>query len=284
MEYEVTKDFDQITLKDDFMFFSVMSDKELCKELLERILDIKIKKLVYVTGQDTKKDSYDGKGVRLDIYTEDSDNTVYNVEMQAGKSTNLPKRSRFYQSAIDLNQLQAGMDYDALKNTIVIFICTFDVFKKDFLKYTFKNICMEDKELALNDATTKVFVNTTATLDDENLNPKLVSLIEYINSETITDEYTKKLDEAVRIKRRSADWRVKYMKYELNLLESRREGIEEGKREGKIEGIIEGRQEGEEKLATLMNLLYREHRFEDIGRVASDKQYKEKLYKEFNIQ
>ena len=249
MEYEVTKDFDQITLKDDFMFFSVMSDKELCKELLERILDIKINKLVYVAGQDTKKDSYDGKGVRLDIYTEDSENTVYNVEMQAGKSTNLPKRSRFYQSAIDLNQLQAGMDYDAL-----------------------------------NDATTKVFVNTTAPLDDENLNSKLVSLIKYINSETITDEYTKKLDDAVRIKRRSADWRVKYMKYELNLLESRREGIEEGKREGKIEGIIEGIQEGEEKLSNLMNLLYREHRFEDIGRVASDKQYKEKLYKEYNIQ
>ena len=276
MEYEVTKDFDQITLKDDFMFFSVMSDKELCKELLERILDIKIKKLVYVAGQDTKKDSYDGKGVRLDIYTEDSENTVYNVEMQAGKSTNLPKRSRFYQSAIDLNQLHAGMDYDALKNTIVIFICTFDVFKKDFLKYTFKNICIEDKELVLNDATTKVFVNTTATLDDKNLNPKLASLIKYINSETITDEYTKKLDEAVRIKRRSADWRVKYMKYELNLLESRREGEIEGERRGRIEG--------EEKLATLMNLLYREHRFEDIGRVASDKQYKEKLYKEYNIQ
>ena len=245
MEYEVTKDFDQITLKDDFMFFSVMSDKELCKELLERILDIKIKKLVYVAGQDTKKDSYDGKGVRLDIYTEDSENTVYNVEMQAGKSTNLPKRSRFYQSAIDLNQLQAGMDYDAL-----------------------------------NDATTKVFVNTTAPLDDENLNPKLASLIKYINSETITDEYTKKLDEAVRIKRRSADWRVKYMKYELNLLESRREGEIEGERRGRIEGRVEG----EEKLATLMNLLYREHRFEDIGRVASDKQYKEKLYKEYNIQ
>lgn len=276
MEYEVTKDFDQITLKDDFMFFSVMSDKELCKELLERILDIKIKKLVYVAGQDTKKDSYDGKGVRLDIYTEDSENTVYNVEMQAGKSTNLPKRSRFYQSAIDLNQLQAGMDYDALKNTIVIFICTFDIFKKDFLKYTFKNICTEDKELILNDATTKVFVNTTATLDDENLNPKLASLIKYINEETITDDYTKKLDEAVRIKRRSSDWRVKYMKYELNLLEREREGEKRGEKIG--EKI------GEKKLATLMNLLYKEHRFEDIGHVASDEEYRQKLYKEFNIQ
>ena len=276
MEYEFTKDFDQITLKDDIMFFSVMSDKELCKELLERILDIKIKKLVYVAGQDTKKDSYDGKGVRLDIYTEDSEYTVYNVEMQAGKSTNLPKRSRFYQGAIDLNQLQAGMDYDALKNTIVIFICTFDVFKKDYLKYTFKNICIEDKELILNDATTKVFVNTTATLDDENLNSKLVSLIKYINSETITDEYTKKLDEAVRIKRRSADWRVKYMKYELNLLEREREGEKRGREEGRVEG--------EEKLATLLELLYKEHKFEDIGRIASDKQYKEKLYKDYNIQ
>ena len=74
------------------------------------------------------------------------------------------------------------------------------------------------------------------------------------------------------------------MKYELNLLESRREGIEEGKREGKIEGIIEWRKKKKKKLSNLMNLLYREHRFEDIGRVASDKQYKEKLYKEYNIQ
>ena len=66
------------------------------------------------------------------------------------------------------------------------------------------------------------------------------------------------------------------MKYELNLLESRREGEIEGERRGRIEG--------EEKLATLMNLLYREHRFEDIGRIASHKKYKEKLYKEYNIQ
>ena len=91
-----------------------------------------------------------------------------------------------------------------------------------------------------------------------------MSLIKYINSETITDEYTKKLDEAVRIKRRSADWRVKYMKYELNLLEREREG--------------------EKRLATLMDLLYKEHRFEDIGHVASDEEYRQKLYKEFNIQ
>ena len=268
MEQRVIQNFDQITLKDDFMFFSVMLDEELCKELLERILEIKIKKLVYISGQNAMKDSYDGKGIRLDIYAEDSKNTVYNVEMQAGQKSNLPKRSRFYQSAIDLNQLGVGMDYDALKSTIVIFICTFDIFKRGLVKYTFQNICVEDKELELNDETTKVFVNIKASLDDKKINPKLANLIKYINSETITDEYTKKLDEAVKQKRRSSDWRVKYMKYELNLLERERKG----------------RKEGEKKLATLMDLLYKEHRFEDMGRAASDEEYKEKLYKEYNIQ
>ena len=58
------------------------------------------------------------------------------------------------------------------------------------------------------------------------------------------------------------------MKYELNLLEREREG----------------RKEGEKKLATLMDLLYKANRFEDIGHAASDEEYKEKLYKEFNIQ
>ena len=280
MKQEVTKDFSHITLQNDYMFFSVMLDEELCKELLERILDIKIRKLVYISGQNTMKDSYDGKGIRLDIYAEDSNNTVYNVEMQTGQNSNLPKRSRFYQSAIDLNLLGVGMDYDSLKNTLVIFICTFDIFKKGLLRYTFKNICIEDKELALNDETTKIFINTKAPLEDKDISPKLANLIKYINSETISDEYTKKIDEAVKQRRKSSEWRVKYMKYELNLLEREREGRKAGIKEGRREG----RKEGEKKLATLMDLLYKANRFEDMGHAASDEEYKEKLYKEFNIQ
>lgn len=66
------------------------------------------------------------------------------------------------------------------------------------------------------------------------------------------------------------------MKYELNLLEREREGEKRGEKIG--EKI------GEKKLATLMDLLYKEHRFEDIGHVASDEEYRQKLYKEFNIQ
>ena len=66
------------------------------------------------------------------------------------------------------------------------------------------------------------------------------------------------------------------MKYELNLLEREREGEKRGE--------IRGKKIGEKKLATLMDLLYKANRFEDIGHAASDEEYKEKLYKEFNIQ
>ena len=43
----IIKSYEELTIADDFMFFKVMSDEEMCKELLETILGIKISKLVY---------------------------------------------------------------------------------------------------------------------------------------------------------------------------------------------------------------------------------------------
>ena len=67
-------------------------------------------------------------------------------------------------------------------------------------------------------------------------------------------------------------WNTKLRKiltrYELNLLESRREGIEEG----------------EKRLSSLISILNKEKRYDDIDRVINDKEYKYELYKEFNIQ
>ena len=48
--------------------------------------------------------------------------------MQTTKKDNLPKRMRYYQGMIDLNILEKGESYKALKKSFVIFICTFDLF------------------------------------------------------------------------------------------------------------------------------------------------------------
>ena len=39
------KKLQELNLEDDFLFAKVMSDKEICKKVIEKILDIKIKEI-----------------------------------------------------------------------------------------------------------------------------------------------------------------------------------------------------------------------------------------------
>lgn len=60
------------------------------------------------------------KGVRLDVYAKDEKQTRYNVEMQVERKPALGKRSRYYQSQMDMEMLLTGEDYTELPNTYVI--------------------------------------------------------------------------------------------------------------------------------------------------------------------
>ena len=62
------KTFDELTFCDDFLFGNVMSDEKLCKELLEIILGVKIRKIKYPEGQKSIKITRGSKGIRLDVY------------------------------------------------------------------------------------------------------------------------------------------------------------------------------------------------------------------------
>ena len=118
-----TIDFDKLTIMNDFMFGTVMRKEEFCKPLLETILGVKIRALVYLNEQESiKADIPDSRGVRLDVYVEDDQNTVYDIDVQTTSNTNLPKRMRMYQSMIDVRALEEGDDYQKLKKSFVIFI------------------------------------------------------------------------------------------------------------------------------------------------------------------
>ena len=93
---------------------------DLCKELLELILDIKIRKVEIAEQQKNVDITYDGKGVRFDVYVDDAENTVYDIEIQTTRQKDLPKRTRYYQGMIDLNLIQKGMRYSELKKSYVI--------------------------------------------------------------------------------------------------------------------------------------------------------------------
>ena len=131
------KKYEELDITDPFIFAKVMSEKELCKPLLENILNIKIRDIVYVDYEETIQMTVKSKGIRLDIYVEDDNNTVFNLEMQTTTYKELPKRSRYYQGIIDLNMIEKGESYDILKESYVIFICTFDFFEKGRSVYEF---------------------------------------------------------------------------------------------------------------------------------------------------
>ena len=156
------KSIKDLTITDGYLFGTVMLNKEICKGVLEAILEIKITDIQFVELEKTVQNGYETKSVRFDVILKDDKGNVYNIEMQVstkGKGY-LGKRTRYYQIMIDSLMLKKGDDYSKLKKSIIIFICPFKLFDRKRQVYTFNTYCKEDKELQLNDETTKIFIST----------------------------------------------------------------------------------------------------------------------------
>lgn len=224
------KEYSELTLSDDFLFGHVMKDSNLCKRLLEIILGVKIRKIEYIETQETMKVSIGSRGVRLDVYVADDQNTVYNIEMQTTNPKNLPKRTRYYQSIIDMNSLQKGTNYNELNNCYIIFICASDIFNKDRYVYTFQNLCKEEAGLKLGDGTVKIFLNYGGHKGD--ISPELASFLRYLKTGEVLDEYTQDLDNAVSVAKSNTEWEEEYMKYKADMLDQFNDGRAQGRSEG----------------------------------------------------
>ena len=149
---------------------------------------------------------------------------------------NLPKRMRYYQGMIDLNILEKGENYKNLKKSFVIFICTFDLFGLGRHVYTFENRCIEDLELPLGDDTTKIILNTKGTLDD--VSPEMKKLLNYIDGEAPSDEFTEELEQAVKKVRDNEKWRLDYMTLQMNYQEKYEQGIEQGREQSNRQSAL----------------------------------------------
>ena len=228
-------DFDKISIKNDIMFCTVFQNQEECRELLQRILGIEITELS-ITKQKEIQNHVFFKGIRLDIYAKDSLGNAYDIEMQLNYSGELALRSRYYHSEMDGYQIRTGVKYDNLKESIVIFICDFDLFEKGSSIYTFETICREYPELTLQDKRKTIFLNING--NREGLSEELSSVLDYFKTSNPTDEYTKGLEEKVKEHRNDDEWRENYMTWEMKLDERYRQGMEAGRAEGRTEGEI----------------------------------------------
>ena len=221
----VKKDWDSVTIQDNFIFGKTMEmNPELCRQLLEKILNINIKSIEYPEREKVLEMRTDSKGIRVDVYVQDNQNRSYDIEMQVADSDNIAKRMRYYQGLIDLDKLKHGQHYSSLGESYIIFICPFDKFKQGRHLYTFRERCDEDNKLSLNDGAVKIFLSTKGKIDDVSADVK--AFLNYVDSGIIKGEFVQKFDAAVQAVKTNEKARLEYMTFEMALLESELEGRE----------------------------------------------------------
>ena len=186
------------------------------QKLLEIILQIKVRDIRFHETEKNLKESYDGHGIRFDLYVEDSDNTIYDIEMQVGyySSNALAKRMRFYQGIFDVDSLKAGQSYTLLKKSIIIFLCPFKFLNGKRSLYTFNSYCLQDKSLLLPDETTKIIVSSAGNRTPDT--PKaLIPVLDYMNGKSASSNFTKAIDDAIKKEKNIETERMSYMTYEI---------------------------------------------------------------------
>ena len=229
------KQLKELTIKDNFMFGAVMMDEGNCKGLLERVVQIPIDR-VEISKEKSIVYHPEYKGVRLDVYVKDEKQTRYNVEMQVEKKPALGKRSRYYQSQMDMEMLLSGEDYAELPNTYVIFICDFDPFGEGKYRYTLRMKCEESAEVKFVDGRTIVFLNTHGKNESE-VPKELVTLLNYIREDVegsereFHDSYVERLQKFIREVKADREMEERFMIFEEMLKDERAEGRVEGCKE-----------------------------------------------------
>ena len=220
------KKFEDLTLQDDFMFCKVMQNTDLCKRLIEMILSDKIGKIAYISVQHSINTYEQAKSVRFDVLVQTENGKFYDVEMQVSNEKNIPKRMRFYQAAIDISFLDRGNSYNNLNDSFIIFICTFDAIGKNKPIYTFENICLEDKNISLQDGMKKVIINAEAFKDTKN--KELKEFLEYLKTGKTKSEFTRRIEKMIQTVKQNEQARQEYRLMSTFEMDARYKGFSEG--------------------------------------------------------
>ena len=261
--------FKELEFKDAFLFAAALEDAELCRLMLERILGFPIRKVVVHTEHAIAVNP-DYRGVRLDVYADDENGSVYNVEMQTTDEGNLAKRSRCHQGQMDVSLLEPGTKFQQLPDSYVIFICTFDPFGRGLYRYTCYPVCKEDGKPLL-DGTCRIFLNTHGTNADE-VPEELVDFLNYVEHSCLPaageDDLLQRLQSRISTLKHSRVMEERYMLFGEMLEDERREG----------------REEGRTSMLSLIEALLNDDRTADIPRLSKEPEFLKEMLEDYHIE
>lgn len=228
------------------MFAAVMMQEDNCKYFLEMLLGIEIRE-VKLSYEKCLIYNPEYKGVRLDVYAADANNTRYDIEMQVAEQC-LGKRARYYHSQMDMDILGSGHEYRELPETYVIFVCDFDPFGLGKYCYTFENRCLQELSLSMGDASRSIFLSTKGR-DEAHIPKELKAFLDFIRQDTpqnnteSDDAYVKALQKTIRSVKENRELERSFMTLDEIRQMGKEEGIAIGKLNARREDVLEFLQE-----------------------------------------
>lgn len=221
-----------LRLMDDYFFSEALNGKTAAVQyIVNTILEREDLKIISTKAQVEYK-SATMRSIKLDIWAEDENGAIIDIEIQRADSGAGAKRARFHSSMIDRTLLEKGQEFENLADTYVIFITENDKFKQGLPLYHITRTIKELGNTPFGDGAHIIYVNGefrdtahpvgrlmhdfACTRADEMFNPLLAAEVRYL----------KETEGGRFIVANVFD-------------EIRKEGIAEGRIEGKAEGRIE---------------------------------------------
>lgn len=233
-EQTLEEKWENATIANNFIFYKVMrNNPDVCQELLEILLEFKIERIEMSQEEEINVD-FGSKGIRMDVYAKDAGGQkVYNIELQAKDTKELPERARYYQGVMDVDLLKSGQDYKDLKTTFIVFICVDDIFEKGLAKYTFENLCVEDPKIKMGDRAYKYFFISQNC--DKLLNKEQKAFLKMVSNNKSSNAFTDKVKKLVDNAKRNTQWRKQFMDWEREKTYSFNRGLEQGAQQKALE-------------------------------------------------
>ena len=254
--------FDKLTLANDFVFKMVLENEAICKKLIEMVLGKPVSRVVSLETEKTLSEGFFSHSVCFDVYVEGSDEVI-DFEIQCSSIKSIEKRAREYQGNLDVEQLSKGKAYSSLKESWIVFFCTFDPFKLGIPVYTVRQTYEEAKEAKYDDGTHKVFYNCTAW--DKCTDKEMRAFLKLVMGLEAETEYTRQIVHVMHSSLKREDVRRNVMRLQ-EIIDQRVEEkldqyVEENKMlwlaQGDTQGFDKGMAQGsrDTKIATARNLL-----------------------------
>ena len=132
---DIWRKIQRLRLMDDLLMRVALADNKPAVELILRIIMGKPDLIVTDVTAQAELKLLLSRGLRLDIKAKDSEERLYNIEVQRDSGGAHPKRARYHSALLDTEFLKEGEDTQTLPETVLIFITETDYFKTGLPTY-----------------------------------------------------------------------------------------------------------------------------------------------------